>query len=316
LALRIDQCNFGRPKDRGITSTGTGCQGLMVDQSNFLSNEQDVPVQSRTTIALNVNANDAKIRGNRIVRFATFAVMAGTGHMFVGNHFFQGDDTVDGTRRAGVVLTATNVKTLFTGNYIDNSFIEWSNEHDADPAQSDGFSFGGLTITGNIFTVNDVASHFRWIVVTPRGPGHFIHGLSVTDNVFRTLNGSIERVERVDDSFASLETGRYRMIEFGQNAFHGVSQITVSPVVMQHDQTTAAETWTVEAGPFMPFGGRMRNVTSLVTEGAVTNASGVAQWVMPHVLTERGTARTQAQLRWPSAVRGRVLVTMRADNPT
>lgn len=316
LALRIDQCNFGRPKDRGITSIGSGCQGLMLDQSNFLSNEQDVVVQSRTTIALNVNANDAKIRGNRIVRFATFAVMAGTGHMFVGNHFFQGDDTVDGTRRAGVVLTSTNVKTLFTGNYIDNSFIEWSNEHDAVPAFVDGFSFGGLTITGNIFTVNDVAATFRWLVVTPRGAGHFIHGLSVTDNVFRTLNGNIDRVERVDTTFATLDTGRYRTIDFAQNAFHGVSQITVSPVTLRHDQTTAADTWTVEAGPFMPFGGRVRNVTSVVAEGAVTNASNVAQWVMPHVLTERGAGQTQAQLRWPSAVRGRVLVTMRADNPT
>lgn len=315
LALRVDQCNFGRPKDRGITSIGTGCQGLMLDQSNFLSNEQDIPVQSRTTVALNVNANDAKIRGNRIVRFATFAVMAGTGHMFIGNHFFQGDDTTDGTRRAGVVLTSTNVKTLFTGNYIDNSFIEWSNEHDAVPAFVDGFSFGGLTVTGNIFTVNDVAPHFRWIVVTPRGPGHFLHGLSVTDNVFRTLNGTIDRVEKVDDSFATLDTGRFRVVEFGQNAFHGVGQITVSPVILQHDQTSASETWALEAGPFLPFGGRARNVTSMVLEGAVTSSSGSVQSVMPYALTERGTAKTQAHLRWPSAVRGRAVVTVRCDNP-
>lgn len=316
LALQVEQCNFSRPRDRGITSTGTGCQGFMLDRCNFLSNEQDVVVQDRTTIALNVNANDAKIRGNRIVRFATFAVMAGTGHMLIGNHFFQGDNTTDGTRRAGVVLTTTNVKTLFTGNYIDNSFIEWSNEHDANPAFSSGFSFGGLTITGNIFTVNDVASHFRWIVVTPRGAGHYLHGLSVTDNVFRTLNGNIDRVEKVDDTFATLDGGRCRVVEFAQNAFHGVSQITVSPLVIQHDQASVADTWTVEAGPFMPFGGWARNVTGLVAEGAITNASNVTQWAMPNVLTERGTAKTQVQLRWPAAVKGRVLATVRCDNPT
>lgn len=316
LALRVDNCVFNRPLDRGITSTGTGCQGLMVDTCQFQSNELSIPAQDRTTIALNVNANDAKIRGNRIVRFATFAVMAGTGHLFVGNHFFQGDDTTGGTRRAGVVLTSTNVKTLFTGNYIDNSFIEWSNEHDAQPAFSTGFSFGGLTITGNIFTVNDVASHFRWLVVTPRGPGHFLHGLSVVGNVFRTLNGNIDRVERVDDSFATMDTGRYRVIDFNQNAFHGISQITVSPVILQHDQASAADTWNVEAGPFLPFGGRARNLTALVAEGAITNASNVTQFAMPNVLTERGPDLTLVQVRWPTAVRGRIIATIRCDNPT
>jgi hypothetical protein len=288
----------------------------MVDMCQFQSNELDIPAQDRTTIAMNVNANDAKIRGNRIVRFATFAVMAGTGHLFVGNHFFQGDDVTAGTRRAGVVLTSTNVKTLFTGNYIDNSFIEWSNEHDAQPGFSSGFSFGGLTITGNIFTVNDVASHFRWLVVTPRGPGHFLHGLSVTGNVFRTLNGNIDRVERVDDSFATLDTGRYRVIDFSQNAFHGISQITVSPVILQHDQATPSDIWNVEAGPFMPFSGRARNVTALVAEGAITNASNATQFAMPNVLTERGTGQTQVQVRWPTAVRGRIMTTIRCDNPT
>lgn len=316
LALRVDNCVFNRPRDRGITSIGTGCQGLMIDNCQFQSNELAIPAQDRTTIALNVNANDSKIRGNRIVRFATFAVLAGTGHLFVGNHFFQGDDTTAGTRRAGVVLTSTNVKTLFTGNYIDNSFIEWSNEHDAQPAFGTGFSFGGLTLTGNIFTVNDVASHFRWLVVTPRGPGHFIHGLSVVGNVFRTLNGNIDRVERVDDTFATLDTGRFRVIDFSQNAFHGISQITVSPVIIQHDQSTAADTWTVEPGPFLPFAGRARNVTSLVAEGAITTASNVTQYAMPNVLTERGPGQTQVQVRWPTAVRGRILATIRCDNPT
>ncbi len=73
-----------------------------------------------------------------------------------------------------MVFTQTNIKTLMTGNYVDNCFIEWSNEHDAAPEFNNEFSFGGLTVTGNIFTVSDAASFFRWIVVTPRGPGHFI----------------------------------------------------------------------------------------------------------------------------------------------
>ena len=63
----------------------------------------------------------------------------------VGNHFFGGDDATNGIRRAGVVLTLPNSKTFFTGNYIDNSFIELSNEHDATPDYSNEYSFGGLS---------------------------------------------------------------------------------------------------------------------------------------------------------------------------
>lgn len=316
LALRVDNCVFNRPKDRGITSTGSGCQGLMVDQCQFQSNELDVPAQNRTTIALNVNANDAKLRSNRVVRFAHFAILGGSGHLIVANHFFQGDDQIAGPRRAGVVFTSTHARSLVTGNYVDNCFIEWSNEHDAEPNFGNELSFGGLTISTNIFMAIDVAASFRWIVVTPRGPGHFINGLVVTDNAFRVVNGSVERVEEVDTTFATLDLGRMRNVTFEANAFHSVGQSTVSPLVIEHNQTTEATTWVVEPGAFMPFGGRARVVTGIVAEGAITNASNVAQFAFPNVLVEQGPARNQAHVRWPSAVKGRAVVTVRCDNPT
>ena len=57
-----------------------------------------------------------------------------------------GDNVTDGPRVAGLFFTYPNVKSVVTGNYIDNSFIEWTNEHDAAPDFSSEFSFGGLTI--------------------------------------------------------------------------------------------------------------------------------------------------------------------------
>ena len=316
LALRVDNCVFNRPRDRGITSIGTGCQGLMVDTCQFQSNELDIPAQTRTTIALNVNANDAKLRNNRVVRFAHFAVLGGSGHLIVANHFFQGDDEVAGLRRAGIIFTSTHARSLLTGNYIDNCFVEWSNEHDAEPEFNNELSFGGLTITGNIFMAIDVSTAFRWIVVTPRGTGHFINGLMVSNNAFRVVNGSVDRVEAIDDSFATMDFQRMRNITFDANAYHAVNQYTVSPLVIEHSQTTAADTWVAQPGPFMPFGGRARVVTGLVPEGAVLNGSNVAQFVQPYVLVEQGSARNQIHVKWPTAVRGRVQLTVRCDNPT
>lgn len=315
IANRFADCTFNKPLDRAITSIGTGCQGMFIDQCQFLSNEQPVPAQDRTSICLNTNANDAKIRDCRIVRFAHFAVLGGNGNMLIGNHFFQGDDQALGVRRAGVVFSTTNVKTLVTGNYVDNCFIEWTNEHDATPDFVSEFSFGGLTVTGNIFTVNDVAPGFRWMVVTPYGAGHFINGLTVNDNVFRTVNTNIDRIEGVDSTFATLDYSRMRNLVMEANAFNGVNQLTQSPVMVEHNQGTAADTWVVNAAAFLPFGGRARNVQSVVAEGAITNASNVAQWGMPYVLVEQGTAGGEAHLKWQVPVKGRVQVTVRVDNP-
>ena len=313
--FRIGDTIIDKPKDRGMTSIGEGCSSISVEQCEFRSNEFSLPAQNRTTIAMNVNANDAKIRNNRVVRFAHFAVICGSGNILIGNHFFQGDGETAGVRRAGIIFTSSNVKSLMTGNYIDNSFIEWSNEHDAEPAYTSEYSFGGLTLTGNVFTVNDVAPWFRFLVITPRGPGHFVNGLSVTNNVFRTLNGVIDRVEMVDTTVATLDYTRFRTVLFDANTYNGIGQLTVSPVMVEHSQNTAADTWVVDASAYLPFASRARNVQSLVAEGPITNASNAAQFVMPYVQVEQGAQNKLVNLRWPTPVKGLMQVTIRCDNP-
>jgi hypothetical protein len=313
--FRVAGCYFNRPKDRAVTSIGTGCQGLIVDETQFLSNEQALPAQDRTTVCLNVNANDAKLRDNRIVRFAHFAVLSGSGNIVTGNHFFQGDDQPLGVRRAGIIFASANVKSTVTANYIDNCFIEWNNEHDAFPTFASGFSFGGLTLTGNIFTVNDVSPGFRWLVLAPYGGGHFINGFMANDNVFRTVNCSIDRVEGVDTTFATLDFTRFRNIVFEANTFNGVSQITQSPVVIRHQQNTAATTWVIDSAPLLPFGSRARNVTAVVADGQITTAANAGVTEMPWTVSEQGTGGGQVHLRWSVAARGRANVTVRCDNP-
>lgn len=314
-AFLLSDCVINRPKDRAVTSTGQGCQSLQLDNCQFLSNEQGSKAQDRTTVVFNANANDIKVRNNRAVRFAHFGVVAGSGSMFVGNHFFGGDEETLGVRRAGVVLTLPNSKTYITGNYIDNCFVELSNEHDDRPEYSSEFSFGGLTMTGNVFTAQDTGPWFRWIVITPRGPGHFLSGLSVTGNVFRTRNGDIDRVEMIDTTHATLAFNSFRNVTFEANTFNGVYQPTTSPVMVQHTQNTAADTWVIDAAAYLPFGGRARNVMGLVAEGPVSNASNVNQYAMPYVLVEQGANQAFVHVKWQTPVKGRVQATIRCDNP-
>lgn len=311
----VSECMFGLVKDRAITSTGEGCQDLHIDRCQFFSADQGLLAQNRTSIVFNTNANDIKIRNNRSSRFGHFGVVAGSGGLFVGNHFFGGDDATNGIRRAGVVLTLPNSKTFFTGNYVDNCFIELSNEHDASPDFSSEFSFGGVSLTGNVFTAQNVAPWFSWLVITPRGPGHFVSGLSVTGNVFYARAGDIDRAESIDTSYATLAFNSFRNVNFEQNTFNGVVQRAISPMLVEHVQNTESDTWAINSNNLLPFGGRARNVVAVVAEGAITNGSGVAQFVTPYAQVEQGAGGQFANLKWPSAVKGRVQVTLRVDNP-
>lgn len=315
LIFHVRDCFVTKPKDRGITSHGRGCQGMKIDRCNFTSNEQAEAVQNRTTLAFNANANDVKIRDNRVALFKHFCVLGGTGNLISGNHWFHGDSEPNGVRKGGIILTSPNCMSVITGNYIDNNFIEWTNEHSEEPAMGVQLSFGGLTITGNIFTAIDVADWFNFIVVKPYGPGHFIHGLSVVSNVFRTLNGSIDRVEHVDTTFADLDYGRMRMVNFSGNTFHAVNQQVFNPAYLTHTQTTAASTWVADTEPHLPFKGRARFIEQVCADGAIQDGSGSDHFAMPWADNNYGSDKRQVRFVWDKPVSGKLRYQVRMDNP-
>lgn len=313
FTFHVRDCFINRPKDRGLTSPGRGCQGMMIDRCQLISDEQSVPVANRVSIGFNANANDVKIRDNRTSKFKHFCVLAGSGNLMTGNHWFHGDDEVNGVRMGGIVLTLPNPKSIFTGNYCDNNFIEWTNEHDATPAFGAQFSFGGLTITGNMFTTNDVADWFNFIVIKPYGPGHFINGFAVIGNVFRSLNGRIDRVEHVDTTFADLDYSRTRRFVFSGNTFHNVNEPVSNPVVLTHTQATEATTWVMETATALPFAGRALTVETVMPDGAITNAGNTRVHDLPWAEGEQGSSLRDVHLNWSQPVKGQVRYSVRMD---
>lgn len=314
FTFHLRDCFINNPKDRGVTSPGRGCQGMMIDRCQFISDEQDVPVASRVSVGFNTNANDVKIRDNRTSKFKHFCVLAGSGNLISGNHWFHGDDEVNGVRMGGIILTLPNPKSIFTGNYCDNNFIEWTNEHDSSPALGTQFSFGGLTITGNMFTTNDVADWFNFIVIKPYGPGHYINGFAVVGNVFRSLNGRIDRVEHVDTTFADLDYGRTRSFEFSGNTFHNVNEPASNPAHLSHEQQTEATTWVVETGTALPFAGHALSVDSVLPNGAITDDAELSVHDFPWSEGEQGSGMRDLHLNWSRPVKGGVRYTVRMDH--
>ena len=310
----VRDCFITTPKDRGISSMGGGCQGMFIERCQFLSAENDLPVSQRKSIALNVNANDVKLRNSRSERFRHFAVMAGQNHIITGNHFFQGDTVAGGIRSAGVVLMEAYSSVVFTNNYVDNAFVEWTNERDPSPAFSSGFSFSALDITSNVFLSGNVATSFSFLVVTPYGAGHFINGLNVSGNRFRSINGFVERAERVDTSFSDLNYTRMRNVRFEGNSFHGISNPVANPHLIEVQNNTNQQTWVVETGDGLPFSARSLSVDAVVVRGGVRNASNALNYDNPFVRAQQGSTADQVHVIWSEPVRGKIAVTARMDN--
>ncbi len=314
LIFHVKDCTFGDPKDRSITSHGEGCQGMLLDRNQFLSAQAGLPAQDRTNVAINTNAADVKVRDNRISQHRHFAVMAGASSLIQGNHWFQGEGVGSGVRLGGLVITASNPRASIVGNYIDNCSVEWTNEHDPAPEFANEFSFAALTIANNVFLCGNTVPWFRFVVVKPYGPGHFISGLTITGNSFRTIGTAIDRVEGVDTSFATLDWNRARNIWIKGNSFNGIEQGIENPVALTATQASAATTWTVNFAAQMPFGARLRNVESVVLRGALRSATNAVVWETPYVDVAQGATQQEARLIWPQAVRGSATVVGRMDN--
>ena len=308
----ISECFFTAPADRGITSIGTGCQGLNVDNNQFLSNEQSLEVAQRVSIAFNVNANDAKIRNNRAVRFKHFCVLGGAGYIITGNHWFQADIQVTSTRTAGIVFTDNYALTTVTGNYVDNAFIEWGNEHNPLP-DGPGFSFSGMTIANNFFTVKDADPWFRFVKIRPVDAGHFINGFNLSGNVFKVQGSPIDRVEEVDTTFSVLDETQTQEFTMVNNNFTNVNFPVSNPVTAIVSSTNADAQWSVDFTDKLPFGLRAMNVSSVCAKGAILTGSSAIHYNVPYTEVEQGTNQSEVKLNWSTPVSGEVVCTVHAD---
>lgn len=311
--MHIRNCVFNRPAHRGISSHGEGCQGMLVEHCQFISHEGGELTQNRQSVAINTNGNDVKIRDCRASQFRHFLVMSGAQGLISGNHFFQGDEQADGIRSAGIVVALRACNTQISGNYIDNCFVEWTNEREPEPDFVSGFGFAGLSITDNVFLCSNVAPWFSYIVVKPFGSGHFVNGMNVSGNTFRSSGGKIDRVERVDDSYAPLDLNRMKRLSFSNNTFHNVEYASQNPLLVSHDQNSHADTWVLDTGNELPFDGYATEVDSLVFRSRLRNAANVSEWFMPYTSTLQGAADNQVHVIFPEPVLGDINALIRMD---
>ncbi|MHA6347480.1 glycosyl hydrolase family 28-related protein [Roseivivax sp. CAU 1761] len=310
LVMQIRRCAFNRPHRRAITSPGNGCQGMIVESCNFTSHEADVLAQNRLTVALNTNGQDVKLKNCRASYSRHFLVASGAQSLVSGNHFFQGDSAPTGLRTAGIVIARRACNSTIDNNYIDNCFIEWTNEREPEPDYTGGFGFAGLSVTSNICLASQVATTFSFLVVRPYGSNHRLNGVTVAGNTFRVV-GRIERVERVDTSFAPLNLDASNRVTFEGNTFNNI--VSANPLVLQHAQASHADTWVVATGGRLAFDGRALEVDALALRSRLRNSANGSEWAMPYAVTRQGPGLNDVHVIFPVPVRGDLSLTVRMD---
>ena len=311
----IHDCWFLKPKDRGVTSINTGCYGMSLDNNEWYSNQYDDLAQNRTCIAFNSNFNDIKVRDNQCVRFRHFGVVAGAGHIFAGNHIWQGDEAPGGERTAGIVFTARNCASTLSGNYIDNCFIDVSNEHGKYTNVGSGtVPFGSLSISGNIFIASGVASWFTFIRLSPYGTGHHIDGISVVGNTFKDISGGgIDRVESIVTSNGNFDHSLTSNIVFQGNCFEDITNRTENPAYVSVSQPTAASTWSYSHAAKVPFGGQVRGVQGWSAVGPIQDGSNANKFEMPYFTVAQGGSGDVVNISWAAARKGTLNLSLRCD---
>jgi len=311
----IRNCWFTRPKDRGITSFDRGCFGIHIDSCDFLSTEYNTLAQDRTTIAISLNSNDVKIRDNHAVRFRHFAVLSSGLAIITGNHFWQGDPAPMRNPTAGLVLTDRRSNCTITSNYVDNCFIDISNEHNnRDDGSASSPTFGDVIVTSNIFVAFDVPAWFTFLRISPIGNNHRLSGVNVTHNTFNVLsNTDIDRVESLNLSNGSIDHSATEDIVFQHNIFNGVTQRTENPAFVEVQQATAMASWTYSHTNRVPFGGRVLSGSGVTSLGPIQTAANLTQFDMPYLNVNQGGDGQQITVNWNGARKGKIGLDLRCD---
>lgn len=299
------------PALRCIVDWKLGLSGSHIDGNHFLGPENGVVSASRVAIAMTVTDNDVKIRNNRAFDFLNAVICHGGGLLATGNHFWGGSDGSDTARSAAIVLTACPTKAAITGNYIDNSSIDMSQE----TSGTNRTAMGCLALTGNTFTTGVTSQ--KWLRVDPyfshsstTSYGGYVSNLVVVGNNFRGVGVNVTRPDECLTTHGSIKPHLHEDIHWGPNAYDGVTNKVANPARHKRIVSAGAATtnWIFDYDDLFPLNGLALEVLG-VGFHAMTDASASA--VFPgystNAYTELQPGQTQrVQVRFGVAVAGRV----------
>jgi len=284
-------CRIVRPETYGICQPDAG-GGLVVDGCDFLTADSAVAPGSRTRIGIACNG-DCRIINNRLAYFKHALIVRAGSAQVIGNHPFSGMSTAS-VHTAGMIFQQASRHTI-TGNYIDNGWLEFTNETFAYNPAAD---IGGATVVGNFFTVLASAATELFIVVAPYVANSSFRDLNISGNFFQPLltGGAVAltKVTGYDATNGSVDNNTIESIFMQGNLFNNVTTRQENPATAKFQSltpwghTTGSASFTGK----MPFDiNPLGLAIGLVVKGA--NTVGAARVT--------GRSGGNIDLAWPTA---------------
>lgn len=264
--VEFKDCRFVSPETYGICQYNEG-GGITIDGCDFLCNDAAIDPPDRTRIAVVMNG-DCRVINNRTAYFRHAFVIDGGSTQFIGNHPFAGAGSGPTGHMANVIYMRSG-NHVISANYIDNGWIEFSNEAFG---YNSGAPAGGGIICGNRFTTKSDDAAEAFIVIKPMRSSTPIERMIIEGNGFQPLlsGGSIalNYPTAVDTSNGTIDAATSDQIIMRNNTFNNVAaQADPAKVKVNIGSGT-----TVTAGfaNKLPFGLAPKFMTSVTVIGSAT----------------------------------------------
>lgn len=268
ISWEVCQMNARRVADRFLTDWGGMGSG---SHFSFISAQSEDDSDTRTCIGFTINSGDTKFTQNRIINFLYSQVMHNGGYTISGCHNWQGASGSTAPRTPAFLFTSFSGYVTFTGNYFDNSTLEWTSENQqGDPASA----LNLVTIVGNIFTHNDGApTDSPFIVIRPfsdSGAVTGINGFIVKGNVFRKLGTALDKADDLLPGNGTLDFANIKGLIWEDNVYRNITKKTTSrptsTVVL--GSGAASDSWNFgDYATSFPFDCHILQVKSIVPGG-------------------------------------------------
>ena len=215
--VEFKNCRFVNPKRFCINQFALG-GGMVIEGCDFISDEAATAPHLRTRIACILNG-DCRVANNRWAFFLHAAIFDGYASQIVGNHPFAGSGGVSATHMANFVFQQGG-DLVIVGNYIDNGWLEFTNELYAGNASA---SIGGFNVSGNRFVTKTSDAAYAFIVIKPYNAAAPLNGIIIANNTFKPLTGgggvAITAATKLDTTAGNIDTATPEDIYMGNNSF-------------------------------------------------------------------------------------------------
>lgn len=264
-------CRYQNPESYAYCQWAEG-GGSIIINSDFVSGQYALDPLNRTRIGVLIGG-DSRVMNNRWTYFKHAIVFRGGTTQFIGNHPFAGSVNDPVPHTAGIIYQQYG-RHVFTGNYVDNGWVELRNDV---YAYNDDANIGGFSAVDNLWTsTNQDDALESFIVLAPYAPSSVLKDVVIIGNIFRPLTSGggakMNYATQIDTTYGDVDKTLTVGCVMRDNTFDGrdassnIVYTQANPAIIKITPTSGVSA-DVTFGDLLLFKINPKNVTNITVTG-------------------------------------------------